>query len=209
MVKLQVKLPEKYAGKSRNAISVPRPTVLHTRKGIDEPFPPEVTPVDPQPNREREEERKKIADVDDLLGRSGIEGKVREATIKARVNQGVFRERLLEKYDGQCCITGIRNKELLIASHIKPWSESEADERLIPENGLLLNALHDQAFDRGLITLTDDYRLKVNKKLSSSENKVVREMLLKDDDKPINWPTSFRPDKKYLQWHRRKHGFEK
>lgn len=166
-----------------------------------------ITPIDD--GNSLRKQRAEIEDQEKWLAQQGVEGKERDTLVRSRVNQGVFRDRLLEVYGGQCCITGLRNEELLIASHIKPWSESEDNEKLIPENGLLLNALHDKAFDRGLITFTDDYRLKVNEELSSSQNGRLYEMLLRDEGKPIKSPTGFKPDRKYLQWHRRKHGFEK
>lgn len=53
------------------------------------------------------------------------------------------------------------NKELLIASHIIPWGKDEKN-RLNPMNGLLLNALHDKAFENGLITIAEDYTIKIS-----------------------------------------------
>ncbi len=53
----------------------------------------------------------------------------------------------------------------LTASHIKPWSAATPSERLMSSNGLLLNALHDRAFDRGLITLDDRYRVVVSSRV--------------------------------------------
>ncbi|EFA22390.1 HNH endonuclease [Bifidobacterium gallicum] len=76
-----------------------------------------------------------------------------------RINQNYFRNSLLRNYGNQCCITGIDEPELLIASHIKPWAQSDATERTATSNGLLLNALHDRAFDQGLLTLDEDYRV--------------------------------------------------
>ena len=58
---------------------------------------------------------------------------------------------LLSNYGGTCCLTGIDIPSLLTASHIKPWAAATPSERL------MLNALHDRAFDRGLITLDDRY----------------------------------------------------
>ena len=69
---------------------------------------------------------------------------------------------LLSNYGGACCLTGIDIPALLTASHIKPWAAATPSERLMSSNGLLLNALHDRAFDRGLITLDDRYRVVVS-----------------------------------------------
>jgi hypothetical protein len=76
---------------------------------------------------------------------------------KARLGQGPFRTALMIRWDGACPLTGIREPALLRASHIVPWNRCETDaERLNPENGLLLSALWDAAFDRGLISFGDD-----------------------------------------------------
>ncbi len=70
--------------------------------------------------------------------------------VAARVNQDFFRSSVLASYHSRCCITGMDVPTLLVASHIKPWSESDPmTERTNPCNGLCLNALHDKAFDRG------------------------------------------------------------
>ena len=76
----------------------------------------------------------------------------RIAIVKSRVGQGLFREKLFEKYHGRCIITGIDHPKLLVASHIKPWAASSNKERLQVDNGLLLSATYDRLFDSGLIT---------------------------------------------------------
>nr|WP_256353604.1 HNH endonuclease [Aeromonas sp. sif2416] len=74
---------------------------------------------------------------------------------KARIGQGNFR-RDLEKIEPACRVTGVTNKALLIASHIKPWSKCEDNaDRLDGHNGLLLSPHIDKLFDRGWITFTD------------------------------------------------------
>ncbi|MBN8570700.1 MAG: HNH endonuclease, partial [Ignavibacteria bacterium] len=72
-------------------------------------------------------------------------GKARIASVKIRVNQNFFRQTILSTYYNTCCITGIKLPQLLVASHITPWSVDEKN-RLNPHNGLCLNALHDKAF---------------------------------------------------------------
>lgn len=83
----------------------------------------------------------------------------RMAITKARVGQGVFRKRLLEKYDNKCIVTGVSTKKLLVASHIKPWIVSNNEERLSEENGLLLSPTYDKLFDYGLITFTNQGKI--------------------------------------------------
>ena len=89
-------------------------------------------------------------------------GKEREAIIKQRVNQSFFRSTILSSYNLKCCITGLSIPELLVSSHIVPWSKDEKN-RLNPHNGLCLNSIHDKAFDKGFITVTSEFRIKVSK----------------------------------------------
>lgn len=80
-----------------------------------------------------------------------------ERLLVQRIGQGVFRESLLEYWSGECPLSGIRDTPLLRASHIVPWKDCADDaERLDVHNGLLLSALWDAAFDRGLVTFADD-----------------------------------------------------
>lgn len=79
----------------------------------------------------------------------------RQALIKARVGQGYFRDELIARWGG-CSVTGCDEVGVLIASHIKPWSEcSTRAERLSPDNGLLLTPNLDKLFDRKLITFEE------------------------------------------------------
>ena len=132
------------------------------------------------------------------------EGKEREALVKARVNQSFFRKTVLSAYSYRCCITGIALPDLLIASHIKPWSEDKQN-RLNPRNGLCLNALHDKAFDNGWISFTDDYKLLVSIKLKDSKpENILQQYFLAYENKPIELPKRFLPDTDFLGFHRAK-----
>lgn len=82
----------------------------------------------------------------------------RQSVIKARVGQGIFRQQLLEMWEG-CAVTNVILPNVLRASHIKPWRFSTNAERLNPYNGLLLLPQYDQLFDKGLITFDDAGRL--------------------------------------------------
>ena len=96
---------------------------------------------------------------------ANIDKTEKEMLIKARVGQGIFRKKLLEKYK-KCIITGIDDPRLLMASHIKPWRSSNNTERLSEENGLLLSPLYDKLFDQGYITFDEEMRLVVSDKIS-------------------------------------------
>lgn len=82
----------------------------------------------------------------------------RQAVTKARIGQGMFRELLLEMWEG-CAVTDIKLQNVLRASHIKPWRFSSNSERLNPYNGLLLLPQYDQLFDKGLISFDDRGKL--------------------------------------------------
>ena len=82
-----------------------------------------------------------------------------DAIVKRRVGQGLFRELLIAKYGCECSVSGVKNKCLLIASHIVPWSKSTADQKTDPDNGLLLSVTWDALFDKGFVSFDDDGNL--------------------------------------------------
>ncbi|EWH02116.1 HNH endonuclease [Halomonas sp. BC04] len=84
---------------------------------------------------------------------------------KRRVGQSLFRKAVMIRYDTRCVITGLRHEDLLIASHIVPW-QSRPEFRLDPANGLSLNALHDRAFDKGLLAIDAEDRIRVSPELA-------------------------------------------
>lgn len=79
-----------------------------------------------------------------------------DAVVRQRVGQDLFREMLLEYWDGRCAVTGLAVPELLRASHAKPWKDATDAERLDAYNGVLLAVHLDALFDRGLLTFADD-----------------------------------------------------
>lgn len=92
----------------------------------------------------------------------------KEMLIKARVGQGIFREKLINKYD-KCIITGISDRRLLLASHIKPWRSANNIERLSEENGLLLSPLYDKLFDIGLISFDKNMKAIISPQLNKND----------------------------------------
>ena len=130
------------------------------------------------------------------------EGKEKVAPRKVRGNQDFFRRAILSAYESRCCITGIDVEPLLVASHIKPWVDSDRTEKLNPQNGLCLNALHDRAFDRGLVTITDNYTVLVSSRLYRSKSDVARNTLLAYEGRRISLPSRFAPRSDFLAWHR-------
>jgi putative restriction endonuclease len=129
------------------------------------------------------------------------EGKEREALVKARVNQGFFRSTILTSYDNRCCVTGLSVSELLVASHIIPWSVDE-EKRMNPHNGICFNILHDKAFDKGFITITPDYKIKLSPVLARQKDKTALEaFFIPFENKPIQLPGRFIPDVTFLKYH--------
>lgn len=122
---------------------------------------------------------------------------------KRRVGQYFFRTSVLAAYGNSCCITGLKSPELLIASHIKPWKSSDAKtERTNPRNGLCLNALHDKAFDRGLLTVDKDFKIIISNHLKEVYmDSDTREWFMSYDKKGISLPDKFCPDKEFIQYH--------
>ncbi len=84
----------------------------------------------------------------------------------ARVGQGEFRNQLLAYWESSCSVTGVNDKNLLRASHIKPWRDSQNNERLDKFNGLLLNPNLDLLFDKGFITFDGNGKIHISKQIS-------------------------------------------
>ena len=138
-------------------------------------------------------------DSDDVVLPPGLD---KEKSTSARINQRFFRNAVLSAYNHRCCITGIRLDSLLIASHIKPWAESNPfTERTNPSNGLCLNALYDKAFDNGLITVLPDYTILVSSKIPKeiADNELLRLNQLRGQR--IMLPNRFVPSKQFLEYH--------
>lgn len=131
-----------------------------------------------------------------------VEGRERIAARAVRENQAFFRRAILSAYENRCCVTGLDLAALLNASHIKPWAASDKTEKLNPQNGLCLNALHDRAFDRGLIALSNDYVLLVSSQVRDSADDGVRRLLLDYAGRKIRLPSRFAPRADFLAWHR-------
>lgn len=127
------------------------------------------------------------------------------SVVKQRVGQDFFRASVLASYDMQCCITGVSDPKLLIASHIKPWIRATSLEKTNPSNGLCLNPFHDSLFDKGYISLDDDYKIMISPKLRKIEtDHQTREWLYQYEGKLIHLPRikAFAPCKDFLEYHR-------
>jgi len=127
-------------------------------------------------------------------------GDTKKSSVEVRLKQSFFRQAILSSYQSRCCMTGLDDPRLLIASHIVPWNKDKAN-RLNPSNGLCLSALHDRAFDQGLITVTPDWKIRISKSLSHSKNTFCKMAFLALEGKSISLPEKFMPSKEFLIFH--------
>lgn len=129
-----------------------------------------------------------------------LKGSTKERVVKTRVNQSVFRQIILATYSNKCAISGINIPELLVASHIIPWSEN-ANERLNPSNGICLSNLYDKAFDKGFIGIKDDYTLILSDKLKSNSSESYYEKFFNISGEKLALPERYLPKKEFLEYH--------
>ncbi len=118
----------------------------------------------------------------------------KEQVIKSRIGQSIFKKNLL-KNEEKCKLCGVSDKHFLIASHIKPWSQSNHRERLDINNGLLLCPNHDALFDKGYISFGDDGRVLI----SNSLDEALKIFLNIHNNLQIQMNEMQR---QYMEWHR-------
>ncbi|MGM3173014.1 HNH endonuclease [Dickeya lacustris] len=130
-------------------------------------------------------------------------GQERQRTVNTRIGQQLFRKRVLSAYHERCCITGLEEPALLIASHIVPWREAP-EHRLDPSNGLCLSALHDKAFDIGLIAVNDNLELLLSPQLKKRKNSATADLFAAYEGKPLQLPAQacYMPNPAHLRYHR-------
>jgi len=129
------------------------------------------------------------------------EGREVERLVKVRVNQETFRGAVLTNFNNQCCITGIGIIELIVASHIAPWSR-DSTNRLNPQNGLALNMLHDKAFDKHLITVTEELEIKISSRFyKHKEVPSIKQNFIDYNGRSLIAPKKFYPDATFLRMH--------
>lgn len=136
-----------------------------------------------------------LFDTKDLKGEDVIRA------IKTRVNQSVFRQMVLSNYSNKCAITGIDIPELLLASHIMPWSKNE-EHRLNPENGICLSALYDKAFDKGLIGINTNHEIVFSDLLKKKKETEFYNIYFSSLEKQkIIVAQKYLPRKQFLEYH--------
>ena len=134
-------------------------------------------------------------DIKEIEEDSNISATEKDRLIKSRLGQGLFRDKLIELAGGRCSITNCNKSSLLIASHIKPWSQSSNRERLDEYNGLLLMPNYDALFDKGYITFSPEGNIIVSNYLSKEDKAIFR---ISEDIKIELHENS----QKYMEFHR-------
>ncbi len=114
---------------------------------------------------------------------------------KSRIGQGLYRDNLM-KIENSCRVTGLDDSSYLIASHIKPWSQSSDSEKLDGNNGFLLSPHIDKLFDNGYISFTNDGDIIISSKLNTNV------LNLWNINKALNVGNFNKQQQGYLEYHR-------
>lgn len=130
-------------------------------------------------------------------------GLTREALVKQRVGQALLRRTVLAVYGSRCCISGLADPRLLVASHIVAWRDDPIN-RLNPRNGLCLSALHDRAFDAHLLTLDMELRVVVSERLLRLGDDLAATAFAQARGRRITLPERFHPDPAFVARHRQR-----
>ncbi len=146
-----------------------------------------------------------VADCDagDAVILDDFTGETRVVMAQQRIKQHFFRRAVVSSYRGRCCMSRLADPRLLVASHIVPWSKDKAN-RLNPSNGLCLSALHDKAFDQGLISLSNDFRILISEDLAKQGDAFVQQIFLPLAGHSIEMPERFMPSVDFVRHHREK-----
>lgn len=136
-----------------------------------------------------------------IMERPDLDETTKHAMVKVRLAQRLFRARLAAARQS-CCLTGVKNRNYLRASHIKPWRDCDDRERQDPNNGLLLAPHVDHLFDKGYLSFEDDGTILVSRQL---DRKVLEAWGLAG----VKKVTPFSVEQAQYLAHHRKHVFER
>lgn len=92
----------------------------------------------------------------------------RSGLVTSRVGQGAYRKRIIHRWEYKCAVTNFNKLDIIIASHIVPWSKASDHERLDVNNGLLLSPTYDALFDKHLITFDNNGKIQLSEKIEFS-----------------------------------------
>lgn len=136
-----------------------------------------------------------------LKGTEHLKGEYKIREVKTRVNQNIFRQIVIANYSGKCAISKIDIPDLLVASHIIPWSKNE-NERLNPENGICLSPLYDRAFDKGYIGINEKFEIMLSGILMKKEKESFHQKYFAPlAGLKIEVPLKYPPKAEFLQFH--------
>jgi putative restriction endonuclease len=122
--------------------------------------------------------------------------------VRVRLVQSFFRDAVLSSYEYRCAMCRLDLPELLNASHIIPWSKS-VERRADPRNGLALCSIHDRAFDRGLLTITETFTVLTSKRAKAKTSGRLHSVaLIEVEGEVLSLPKRFLPDLAALAYHR-------
>lgn len=162
----------------------------------------ECARLDAQLHKEHGEKANFGLDASEQEGLQDFTGETKRVVTEQRVKQHFFRCAVLSSYHGCCCLSGLSDTRLLMASHIVPWSSDKAN-RLNPSNGLCLSAIHDKAFDRGLFTISDNYEVILSEELKRNNDAFVAQIFHPLEGRKIKLPEKFIPSVTFLARHRK------
>ena len=111
---------------------------------------------------------KKFHEIDNLREADKPNVTERQGLVTSRVGQGAYRKRIIHRWEYECAVTGFTSPEILIASHIKPWRESNDDERLDVNNGILLSPVYDALFDKHFISFENSGQIILSDQIDTS-----------------------------------------
>ena len=138
---------------------------------------------------------------DNEIERPDYFGETRESIVQTRIKQQFFRRAVLSSYGTRCCMSGVPDSRLLVASHIVPWRDDKAN-RLNPSNGLCLSVIHDRAFDQRLISLSDDLRVMLSRSLQATHCDYLRMTFHSLEGRQIESADRFAADPRFIASHR-------
>jgi len=147
-----------------------------------------------QPHQDQQETNK----MSELQADYAIEN--RKLEIKARQKQSVFRTKVLNNFENQCCLSDTKEENLLIASHIVPWAE-RIQTRLDPGNGLCLSYVYDKLFDEGYFSVRNDLHVIVTTRMFEL-SRGIQNILESVDGRRIREPRIYPISVDYLEYHR-------
>lgn len=121
-----------------------------------------------------------------------------QAQRRVRVTQHLFRDMVLSGYACKCSVCTLPIRQLLVASHIVGWA-ADAANRMNPRNGICLCALHDRAFDAGILDVDEQYVIRITDHVRLDRNNpAVKTMLHRFNGERIKLPDRWLPDPELL-----------